>query len=550
MKISPLYATLLFRDLSRFKTNVLHTSDYEANFKLLNRIRAEVPCTVIGSVNFLNSIKILRTLLQNGQFLPVSKLGKVTEKFLTVLKPMIKAVEPDTLFYFTSKQKEDLEALDLRITLEMQNKKDATDEEVFSQFEDFKQSIEEEEDLDTILNSLNEGLNYTLTEKRKYEKQLEQEFRPLDENGLDIDAILKQHGLTHKDIAPKIDPNNPFAKLEALKSNLKQEEVEESKVEVVKDLNKMTPQQKLDLLKKTEKLVREKVTEEDFIEKGVSLFDKYKKEDYDYTLQKGQHYKIMKMPIYAQTFPYITANALAQVGAKGQQVLAGWLLEDQVCVAVSNKYDLDTEVTNACVELQKQTGYSWYNATYDAEWVTKGIRGLTWVWLVPIKWQLYFGNLTALECQHAFKFFNRNGDFVSLKQARLKLEDEIDEALQDLYEKADKYEERMNKWLHKLENMPELEPLQEALDKVQYDYSKCMSVKGRLELKEKIKEASKQVRLWNKHQAKYDERYKSNRLKLHRTNKRIKKRMTEMKAEALKKFRKLAGVKTEKEAKV
>ena len=70
----------------------------------------------------------------------------------------------------------------MRITLEMQNKKDATDEEVFSQFEDFKQSIEEEEDLDTILNSLNEGLNYTLTEKRKYEKQLEQEFRRIMKN--------------------------------------------------------------------------------------------------------------------------------------------------------------------------------------------------------------------------------------------------------------------------------------------------------------------------------------------------------------------------------
>ena len=513
---------------------------FQTNTDLLQRIRQEVPCNIVGGCNLRTSIRVLRNLLSSAELLPANKMDTIATKFIAVLSPMIKAIQPNVLFYCTPKQKEDLDALDKRITLTILNDETASDDEVFEKFEDFKQSIAEEENLDDILKDLNNGIVQSENQKKQYVKKMESSFTDLNENGIDIGSLLKQNNVKVKEEEVE---DSPFSVLSTLKLKEKEASVTEIITLPDTDINTWTSEQKLQLLKKTEKLVQEKIVlqDNDFMDEQVSIFDKFKKEDYDFSFSKKDHYKIMDLPIYAMTRPFLTKSALDSLGVKGEQVLSGWVLENQKCVGVRNRYDLEDEIAFACNELRKKTGVTWFNASYLSEWVTKGINGITWAWLVPTTWNLYFGNLCAIECQHAFKYFNRNGNLTDLKRRRLEVEEKIKQATAPYYDKQEKYQIRLNKWLNKLDSLPDLSTYPQRIDALKYKYSNATSIKDKLSLNNEIESLEKEYRKGKKRENKYSEKCTKYRSKWKWAGKKIKELDRDIREESLQEYRRLMG---------
>ena len=300
------------------------------------------------------------------------------------------------------------------------------------------------------------------------------------------------------------------------------------------DIDTWTPEQKLALLKCNPAVRKE--TDEEYMEQRVKGFDKYQQKDYPVKLDKKAKYVIMDMPIYAQTQPYLTASTLQKLGVVGQQVMGGWILENQKCVGIRNSADLDVEIANACMQLYKETGYTWYNTTYEAEWVTPGYRGLTWVWVVPHIWNLYFGNLTAFACQHAFKMFHSNGDKANLQAIRGELELKIKEYTAKYQSKLDRYNELTIHYANLVNKYSELlQPYEDELEEAQREAS-CSDVLTKISGYKKVHSIEKAMGEYQSKLDKYDAKYKKYRLRYNRLSKRLKEKAELMRAEAFAKY--------------
>lgn len=542
MKISQYSATLLYRDLSKFKKNVLHKTDLSENTDLLDLIRVELPCNVINSVNFRNGIKVLRTLLDGAQNMPKYKPDLVIPKFLAVVNPMLDTLKPDVLFYITQEQKQELNTLDARNKWVLVSQANKTDEEVFEQYDDYLQSKDEEDEFEDAAERFTQGMQSTVQEKKDTEIALRKKLGD-NTNDIDVDALVARYTAKQGDETVKVDNDNPFAVLQTLKTSLPEEETAPEQPQEIDvkalllanpDINTWTPEQKLALLKCNPTVKKE--SEEEYMEQRVKGFDKYQQKDYPVHIDKKSKYVIIDMPIYAQTQPYLTASTLQKLGVVGQQVMGGWILENQKCVGIRNSADLDTEIANACQQLFKETGYTWYNTTYEAEWVTPGYKGLTWVWVVPHIWNLYFGNLTTFACQHAFKMFHSNGDKANLQLIRGELELKIKEYTAKYQPKLDRYNELTIHYANLVNKYSELlQPYEDELEAAQREAS-CNDVLTKISGYKKIHAIEKITGEYQTKLDKYDAKYKKYRLRYNRLSKHLKEKAELMRAEAFAKY--------------
>lgn len=535
MKISAYSATLLYRDLCKFKRNVLRKTDLSDNDNLLDLIRAELPCNIINSINFRNGIKVLRTLLDGVKNMPKYKPDVVIPKFCSVLNPMIDTLKPDVLFYVTQEQRQELEVLDARNKWVLLSQANKTDEEVFSKYEDYLEAQKNEEEFEDASGEF--VIKSTVKEKKDTESALRRKLGDTSDE-VDVESLLSRY---HKPTEPNFD--SPFAVLGQLQENLQKQSEEhptEQEIDVKSllksnpDIDTWTPEQKLALLKCNPAVRKE--TDEEYMEQRVKGFDKYQQKDYPVKLDKKAKYVIMDMPIYAQTQPYLTASTLQKLGVVGQQVMGGWILENQKCVGIRNSADLDLEIANACMQLYKETGYTWYNTTYEAEWVTPGYRGLTWVWVVPHIWNLYFGNLTAFACQHAFKMFHSNGDKANLQAIRGELELKIKEYTAKYQSKLDRYNELTIHYANLVNKYSELlQPYEDELEEAQREAS-CSDVLTKISGYKKVRSVEKTMGEYQSKLDKYDAKYKKYRLRYNRLSKRLKEKAELMRAEAFAKY--------------